>query len=510
VANQAELRPGISVVVMPRLLPKLDNPRAGQPGPAKIVAEVTTMTMPAPLARKQAATVTSWLSLPQHQAWLNDQAARLLRFFRPTVSETGWFSELDDDGRPLPAGCPPASQPQQNLLTVARAVHSYAAGELLGVPGCSAVVEMGLRAMWEQHRDPYRGGYYNAVGHNGPTDTTKTAYNHAFVLLSASTALVAGHLAATDLFDDVTSVIDEHFWSEVEGASREAFDKDWRELEAYRGANSNMHLTESFLAAADARGRPDLKRRADRIASKLVDGFARANAWLLPEHYDPSWQPVLGYNREHLDHPFRPYGATVGHSVEWARLVVCAAIANGDLQLGSNDGMGSTGLGQSSSSAEGGPGAARASERSWHLGAAEALFQKAVQVGWDWAHGGLAYTVDWDGGLANPDHYWWPVTEAISTSAYLSRLTGDAKYETWYRRFWDYASEVLIDHQRGGWYPLFDRDNRPKAFPWYGKPDIYHSLQACLLPLLPVAPSLVGAIKVALSTAAIGAERPLG
>jgi mannose/cellobiose epimerase-like protein (N-acyl-D-glucosamine 2-epimerase family) len=112
-------------------------------------------------------------------------------------------------------------------------------------------------------------------------------------------------------------------------------------------------------------------------------------------------------------------------------------------------------------------------------------------------HGGLAYTVDWDGQLTNPDHYWWPVAEAISTSSYLLRLTGKVVYETWYRRFWDYASEVLVDHKRGGWYPMFDQENRPKVFPWHGKPDIYHALQACLLPVLPVAPSFVGAIQSA-------------
>ena len=32
---------------------------------------------------------------------------------------------------------------------------------------------------------------------------------------------------------------------------RESFDRDWRTEEAYRGANSNMHGTEAFLALAD-------------------------------------------------------------------------------------------------------------------------------------------------------------------------------------------------------------------------------------------------------------------
>ena len=48
--------------------------------------------------------------------------------------------------------------------------------------------------------------------------------------------------------------------------------------------------------------------------------------------------------------------------------------------------------------------------------------------------------------------------------------------------FWEFAAAHLIDHERGGWYPMLDEHNVRKSHPWYGKPDIYHSLQACLLP----------------------------
>jgi sulfoquinovose isomerase len=422
------------------------------------VAAPTTGSAPRPDGKR-------WSDATTHKAWAMGQAVRQLEFFRATVTPEGRFVELDDDGRPLPTGCPPATQPQQNLLTVARAVHSYALGELLGLPGGHDIVEAGLASLWDEHRDATAGGYMAAVGSHGPIDTTKAAYAHAFVLLAAGTAMEAGHPQARGLFDDVLAVIDEHFWSEEDGASREAFDREWRELEAYRGANSNMHLCESFLAAADADARPDLAERAARIAGKLIDGFARHNGWLLPEHYTSDWQPVFAYNNDRYDDPFRPYGATVGHSIEWSRLVVSAGLATGRLD-------------------------------EWFVEAAEALFDRAVAVGWDDRHRGLAYTVDWDGKPANPDHYGWPITEGIGASAYLLRLTGRDSYETWYRRFWEYAASVLIDHERGGWYPLFDPENRPKVHPWYGKPDIYHSLQACLLPVLPVAPSLVGAIRL--------------
>ena len=407
----------------------------------------------------------SWLESPHHQAWTTDQALRLLTFFKGSVDASGRFVELDDDGRPLPGGSPASPTPRQNLLTVTRLVHSYALGEILGIPGCHDVVDRGLSALWDEHRDPVAGGYVEAVALDGAGDTTKAAYGHAHVLLAAASAVAAGHTGATAMFDDALAVIDERFWSEEDGAaSTEAYDREWRMLEEYRGANSNMHLCESLLAAAEVGERPDLAERAARLAARFIDGQARAHGWLLPEHYDLEWQPMLEYNRERLDDPFRPYGATIGHSLEWSRLVVCAGLATGRLD-------------------------------EWFLDASEALFGRGVGAGWDRSHGGLAYTVDWNGAPANADHYWWPVAEGIAASSYLLRLTGGVGYETWYRTFWDYAATHLIDHERGGWYPQLDPTNRPKVHPWYGKPDIYHSLQACLLPILPVASSVVGAIR---------------
>ena len=79
----------------------------------------------------------------------------------------------------------------------------------------------------------------------------------------------AGHELALPLFDDAVAVIDEHFWHEQEGASVEDHDRDWRPLEDYRGANSNMHLCEALLAASEVSGDPGLAERyADSTSSQ--------------------------------------------------------------------------------------------------------------------------------------------------------------------------------------------------------------------------------------------------
>ena len=94
------------------------------------------------------------------------------------------------------------------------------------------------------------------------------------------------------------------------------------ELEPYRGANSNMHSVEAYLAAGDVTGDPVWPARAASIATRLINDHARGNAWRIPEHYDGNWQPWPDYNLDRRDDPFRPYGTTPGHSFEWARLLV--------------------------------------------------------------------------------------------------------------------------------------------------------------------------------------------
>ena len=57
--------------------------------------------------------------------------------------------------------------------------------------------------------------------------------------------------------------------------------------------------------------------------------------------------------------------------------------------------------------------------------------------------------------------------------------------EAWYRRLWQFADGHFIDHVDGGWFPEIDEDAAPVARQFHGKPDLYHSLQAALLPLAP-------------------------
>ena len=83
-----------------------------------------------------------------------------------------------------------------------------------------------------------------------------------------------------------------------------------------------MHGLEAFLAMGSATGDAVWHERGLAIADRIINGAARERGWLLPEHFTADWVVLPEYNRDEPLHPFRPYGATFGHSLEWSRFLL--------------------------------------------------------------------------------------------------------------------------------------------------------------------------------------------
>ena len=324
-----------------------------------------------------------------------------------------------------PRGSPPSPAPRQNLLTVTRVVHSYALGEMLGIPGCRGIVDRGLTALWDEHRDPVAGGYVEAVGLDGSGDTTKAAYGHAHVLLAAASALAAGHAGAGAIFDDALAVIDERFWSDRTAPPRP------RPTTASGGRSRHTAARTATCTCARACSPPPRSASAPTSPSARPGsrGGSSTSRLALTAGCSRALRPVVATDaRVQPRAARRPVPTLRSDHRALARVVAARGVrrlATGRLE-------------------------------DWFVDASESMFGRGVNVGWDRDHGGLVYTVDWNGAPANPDHYWWPVAEGIATSSYLLRVTGRRAYEGWYRTFWDYAATHLVDHERGGWYPELD------------------------------------------------------
>jgi mannose/cellobiose epimerase-like protein (N-acyl-D-glucosamine 2-epimerase family) len=402
---------------------------------------------------------------PPDPSWLEADRRRHWAFARDSHHPAGGFAWLDDCGRPE------LDRPVELWITC-RMTHVAALEVLLGNASAGAYLDHGVRALEGTLRDLEHGGWFASVGPGGPVDADKRCYEHAFVLLAAASATTAGHPWGRRLLADAESVVDAHFWREDEAMCADVWDRTWTRLEDYRGANASMHAVEAFLAVHDATGDRRWLERALPIVEQLVHGVAREHGWRLPEHFTPAWEPVLDYNRDEPGHPFRPYGVTIGHLLEWARLSLHLRTALGE------------------------------AAPEWLLPHARALFDTAVRDGWhvDGVEG-FVYTTDFDGRPVVRSRLHWVVAEAIAAASTLATTTGDAAYAEWYAVWWDHARRCFVDPVHGSWRHELDERNRPAGTVWHGKPDLYHAYQAALIPTLGNLSSFAGALTA-------GAGRP--
>ncbi|MBW4025029.1 MAG: AGE family epimerase/isomerase [Proteobacteria bacterium] len=385
-----------------------------------------------------------WPARPAHRHWLESRADALLdQFQHSSIDRAGGFFDLDIAGQPR------RETPVRELVTTTRVTHCFAIAHMMGRPGADTLVRHGLAALWDLHRDPGHGGYRWQVGPGG--DPAKQAYGHAFVLLAAASAKMAGFAEADRLLADVTEVLDRRFWEPAHGATAEEFAEDWSPISGYRGQNANMHLTEALMAAYEATGDATYLRRAESIADLVIGRVARTHGWHVMEHFDAQWQPDLAYRGSDM---FRPFGTTPGHALEWSRLL-------GQLHVLGGERVG------------------------WLPEAAHALFRQAVTDGWDKTAGGFYYTLDYDGAPLIRDRLWWPCCEAVAAAAFLGARSGDSLYEEWYRRVIGWMAQNMADTLHGGWHPELDDTLTPRPRFFTGKPDVYHLLQSFLIPLYP-------------------------
>jgi hypothetical protein len=215
----------------------------------------------------------------------------------------GGFFPLDDVGMPLPVK-PGHAGAERQIHDTARMVHCYAIAHMLGFPGADRIVDHGMTFLWRCHRDQQAGGYFWAVDDEQPTNATKQAYGHGFVLLAASSAKVVGHPDANRLIADITDVLHTRFWDKSVGATTEEYAADWQPLGNYRGQNSNMHLSEATMAAFEATGDRTYLGMAESIASLIIDRHAREQGWRVAEHFDSNWQ--VDRNCAGMEPPARP------------------------------------------------------------------------------------------------------------------------------------------------------------------------------------------------------------
>lgn len=438
----------------------------------------------------------SGLSPSRHAEWLETEADRLVDWALLSrapqgfgyLSETGTITE--SVGRQLLITCRMVI-----VFSVATLRAEATAASSERTTALRDAAAHGIRLLQGPFHDDANGGWISQLpwgDDHAAEGQRKLAYEHAFVLAAASTAVLAGIAGAGELFRAAGDTVLDRFWDAAAGALRESFAADWSAEEDYRGANSNMHFVEACLVAADAAellhsdnvvsitgdGSSALEspnparstraawlERATRVSDRLINHSARQNGWRLLEHYGADWQPLREYNRDDPDHQYRPYGYMVGHSMEWVRLLT-------QLDLATDHGV------------------------TWLPECAAGLWETAIRVGLATdGNAGFGYTLDWDDRPVSRNRLHWVAAEAVGGAWARYQLTGDERYLASHDELWDYIRDAFVDDERGSWHHELTAAGAPAATVWEGKPDVYHAYQSVVLPLVPFGVSLPAVLR---------------
>lgn len=396
----------------------------------------------------------------ENKEFLREMRDGLLSFGHKFPSPGGGSYYLGDDGTPW-------KERNRETWITSRMVHVYSMGTFLGHDGSAELADAALKGLRGELHDDQNGGWYAGLTADGDILPTKQCYAHAFVILAASSALLAGRPGAKELLQEALELYDLRFWNEEEGLSCDTWNTEFTVLDDYRGLNANMHTVEAFLAAADVLQEEKYRVRSGRIINHVL-GWAKDNNWRIPEHFTKDWVADLECNSEKPDDPFKPYGATPGHGLEWARLITQWATSTYK----------------------------NAEDMAPYIEAAENLYHRAISDAWN-ADGapGIVYTTDWNGTPVVHDRMHWTLAEAINTAAVLYRVTGKEEYARGYASYMQYLDEKVLDHVNGSWFHQLDRNNQLLGTVWPGKSDIYHALQAVLIPYHAADVSIALAVK---------------
>ena len=397
----------------------------------------------------------------ENRDFLREIRERLFAFGHrfPSPGGSSWY--LGDDGTPW-------TEKNREAYVTCRMAHVYSIASLMGHEGSEALVDAAVKGLRGELRDKEHDGWYEGLTPGGSHLSGKQCYAHAFVILAGTSAYLAGRPEAEELLQEALEVYDRYYWNEEEGLSCDNWNTEFTVMDDYRGLNANMHSVEAFLAVADAAGKEEYRVRAGRIIDHVL-GWAKDNHWRIPEHYTKDWEPDLGKNREKPDDPFKPYGATPGHGLEWARLITQWALST-----------------------------YKEDKESMlpYIKESEELFRRAVEDAWN-ADGapGICYTTGWDGKPIVHERMHWTLAEGINTAAVLYHVTKKQEYADAYAAFMQYLDEKVLDHVNGSWFHQMDQNNQVTGTVWPGKPDIYHALQATLIPYYAPEASIALAVK---------------
>ena len=152
------------------------------------------------------------LGTEENRKFLDAVRNDLLRFGHRFPSPGGGAYYLGDDGTPW-------KERSRETWITCRMAHVYSLGVFLGHAGSEELVDAALKGLRGELHDTDNGGWYAGLTADGEILPNKQCYAHAFVILAASSAVLAGRPGAGKLLEEALALYDRRFWNEEEGLS---------------------------------------------------------------------------------------------------------------------------------------------------------------------------------------------------------------------------------------------------------------------------------------------------
>mgnify|MGYP000175338499 CR=1 FL=1 len=164
------------------------------------------------------------LGTEANRIFMASETYELLKFGKGFPAPDGGSGWLNADGT-----LPPSHRVDTWLTS--RMAHVYSIGAMLGYPGAGELADAALKGLTGILHDDEHGGWYPQVFADGTHAPGKVCYGHAFVILAASSALLAGRPGAKELLDEALATYDKHFWDDEIGLAVDTWNTEFTELD---------------------------------------------------------------------------------------------------------------------------------------------------------------------------------------------------------------------------------------------------------------------------------------
>ena len=135
------------------------------------------------------------LDTAENKAFLKDIREGLLSFGHQFPSPGGGSYYLGDDGTPW-------KERNRETWITSRMLHVYSIGSFLGHADSEILADAALKGLTGELHDSVNGGWYAGLTADNAILPTKQCYAHAFVILAASSGLLAGRPGAEALLQE--------------------------------------------------------------------------------------------------------------------------------------------------------------------------------------------------------------------------------------------------------------------------------------------------------------------